>query len=361
MTDTRRNYRGRLWLGEYPLTRKTILLTAEQGLGDSIQFARYAPLLARTGARVLLEVQAELKPLMATLAGAAAVHARGESLPAYDVHCPLGSLPLALKTEAASIPADIPYLAAEEARLARWRPMLEALPGKRIAFAWAGHARHPNDRNRSIDLKLWAPLLAREGISFVSIQRDLRDEDARELAELGNVTHVGDTARRHGRHRRGDCACRSDDCGRHLGRPSRRRAGAPRLGAAAVLARLALDAVRRAQPLVSAARGCFASPAAGDWPSVLAQVESALDDFSAAPESYAAARIASGAGATGWLLSQSRAARWARPISPSLICSAISRRSRAASGCPCSAAMLNHLCASTRSTATPAPAEWIMP
>ncbi len=168
MSDSRRNYRGQLWRGDYPLTRKTILLTAEQGLGDSIQFARYAPLLARAGARVLLEVQSEIEPLMASLAGLAEVHVRGETLPPYDVHCPLGSLPLALKTETATIPADIPYLAADEARLARWRAELEALPGKRIAFAWAGHARHPNDRNRSIELAQWAPLLARPGISFIS-------------------------------------------------------------------------------------------------------------------------------------------------------------------------------------------------
>ena len=188
MSDNRRNYRGRLWLGDYPLARKTILLSAEQGLGDSIQFARYAPLLARAGARVLLEVQAELKPLMATLAGVDAVYARGEPLPAYDVHCPLGSLPLALKTAPDSIPADIPYLAADDAHLARWRPLLEALPGKRVAFAWAGHARHANDRNRSIDLKLWVPLLAREGISFLSVQRDLRADDAGQLAALRNVT-----------------------------------------------------------------------------------------------------------------------------------------------------------------------------
>jgi tetratricopeptide (TPR) repeat protein len=192
MTDTRRNYRGRLWLGEYPLARKTILLTAEQGLGDTIQFVRYAPLLARAGARVMLEVQSELKPLMASLAGVAAVHARGEVLPPYDVHCPLGSLPLAMATEAASIPADIPYLAAEEARLARWRKALAGLPGKRIAFAWAGHAKHPNDRNRSTDLALWAPLLACEGVSYISIQRDLRSEDAEQLAGLPNVTHLGD-------------------------------------------------------------------------------------------------------------------------------------------------------------------------
>ena len=106
MTDLRRNYRGALWLGEYPLARKRILLHAEQGLGDTIQFARYVPLVARMGATVVLEVQPELKPLFEGMAGAAFVHARGEPLPAYDLHCPLGSLPLALKTAPATIPAD---------------------------------------------------------------------------------------------------------------------------------------------------------------------------------------------------------------------------------------------------------------
>src|SRR5665811_991372 len=152
MSDTRRGYGKPLWLGEYPLARKSILLHAEQGLGDTIQFARYAPLLARAGARVVLEVQPELKTLLADLEGVASCHARGETLPAYDVHCPLGSLPLALKTEPGNIPANIPYLRADEAHLAKWRARIEALPGKRVALAWAGNASHANDRNRSICL-----------------------------------------------------------------------------------------------------------------------------------------------------------------------------------------------------------------
>ncbi len=191
MSDTRRRYGRPLWLGEYPLARKTILLHAEQGLGDTIQFARYAPLLARTGATVVLEVQAELQSLLAGLPGVASCHARGETLPAYDVHCPLGSLPLALKTEPANIPADIPYLRADDARLAKWRSALEALPGKRVALAWAGNASHANDRNRSIDLKLLEPLLALDRVSFVSIQRELRGNDADLLARHANVTHLG--------------------------------------------------------------------------------------------------------------------------------------------------------------------------
>ncbi len=191
VTDRRRNYRGPLWLGEYPLARKTILLHAEQGLGDTIQFARYAPLLARAGARVVLEVQPELKALLGRLPGVASCHARGETLPAYDVHCPLGSLPRAFKTTPANIPAEIPYLEADGERIAKWRPSIDVLPGKRVALAWAGQVHHANDRNRSIDLATLEPLFKHEGISFLSIQHELRENDSALLARHGNVTHLG--------------------------------------------------------------------------------------------------------------------------------------------------------------------------
>lgn len=191
MRDTRRGYNKPLWLGEFPLGNKTILLTAEQGLGDTIQFARYAPLLARSGAKVVLEVPPELKTLLKGLDGVAACVTRGEPLPAYDVHCPLGSLPLALKTDATNIPADIPYLHADAAYVEKWRTKLGPLSGKRVAIAWAGQIRHANDRNRSVDFKMLEPLLALEGISLVSIQRELRGDNAALLANHANVTHAG--------------------------------------------------------------------------------------------------------------------------------------------------------------------------
>jgi tetratricopeptide (TPR) repeat protein len=191
MTDLRRSYHGHLWLGEYPLRSKTILLHAEQGLGDTIQFARYVPLLARGGATVRLEVHPPLKPLMAGLLGLTSCHARGETLPAYDVHCPLGSLPLAMRTDASSLPADIPYLGAEDSRIAKWRPVVEALPGKRIALAWAGNPSHVNDRNRSIDLRALEPLFEVDGVSLVSIQRDLRDTDMAGLDRYSRLHHLG--------------------------------------------------------------------------------------------------------------------------------------------------------------------------
>jgi tetratricopeptide (TPR) repeat protein len=184
-----------LWLGEYPLARKTVLLHAEQGLGDTIQFARYVPMLAAAGAKVVLEVQPELKTLMARLDGATTVIARGEALPPFDVHCPLGSLPLALKTEPGTVPAAIPYLSASGAHLAKWSAQIGALPQPRIALAWSGNASHDNDRNRSLAFARLAPLFAggqgSSSPSFISIQRDVRAEDAAALAAETGVMHVG--------------------------------------------------------------------------------------------------------------------------------------------------------------------------
>jgi Glycosyltransferase family 9 (heptosyltransferase) len=186
----RHNFGRPLWLGEYPLQGKTILLHAEQGLGDTIQLVRYVDPLARGGANVILEVHPELKPLLARLAGCRAVIARGEARPAFDVHCPLGSLPLALKTEPGSVPADIPYLAADAERVSRWRPRLEAFGGPRVALVWAGNAAHANDRNRSLPLAKLADLWAGGGVRFVSLQRDLRTGDA-EILAAAPVLHLG--------------------------------------------------------------------------------------------------------------------------------------------------------------------------
>ncbi len=192
MPAARRNYGRPLWLGEFPLARKTILIHSEQGLGDCIQFARYVPVLARAGASVVLEVQAELKSLLSRLAGVSQIFARGEALPGFDVQCPVGSLPLAHKTEIGSVPADIPYLAADESHLAKWRPRLAALKTPRIAFVWAGNVSHANDRNRSITLVQLRPLWENGAASFVSLQRELRRSDAEELKKVPDVLHLGD-------------------------------------------------------------------------------------------------------------------------------------------------------------------------
>jgi Flp pilus assembly protein TadD len=190
MPGHRRGLGKPLWLGEFPPQRKTILLHAEQGLGDTIQFARYAPLVARMGAKVVLEVPAELSGLLGQLAGVTVVE-RGTTLPAFDLHCPLGSLPLALGTEPASIPAQIPYLAASAERIAHWRERLANLAQPRVALVWAGAAAHPNDRNRSLPLAQLAPLLDLAPVSFISLQRELSSEDAAMLAGMGRVVSLG--------------------------------------------------------------------------------------------------------------------------------------------------------------------------
>ena len=185
------NSRGRpLWLGEYALSRKTVLLHAEQGLGDTIQFARYVPLVAASGAQIVLEVQSELAALLRRLDGSARVIARGEALPPFDVHCPLGSLPLALRTAPHNVPAPIPYLSADAGSLAKWSARLDALPRPRIALAWSGNPDHFNDRNRSLPFATLAPLFSAPA-RFLSIQRDLRSDDADMLAAEPRITHLG--------------------------------------------------------------------------------------------------------------------------------------------------------------------------
>ena len=244
--------RGRpLWLGDYPLARKTVLLHAEQGLGDTIQFARYVPLLAANGAKVVLEVQPELTALMARLDGAATVIARGAAPPQqFDVHCPLGSLPLAFKTEPATVPADIPYLSADDAHLAKWSARIGALERPRIAIAWAGNPSHLNDRNRSIAFAKLAPLVVHSSaVRQHSARRSRRGCDGARRRKPRDQCRR--RAREFRRYRGRDRAVRSRDRGRYRGGAPGRRHGPAVVDAAAVRARLALDARWRDQPLVS--------------------------------------------------------------------------------------------------------------
>jgi hypothetical protein len=188
----RKDLRQPLWLGETPLAGKAILLHAEQGLGDTLMFVRYVSQLTRMGAKVALEVQPELKDLLAGLDGVTTIVTRGEPLPRHELHCPLASLPLALTTELHSIPADIPYLQAPEASVAKWRPRIETLNGPRIALAWSGSASHVNDKRRSVGLAQLEPLLSVPGVQFISVQRELRDGEAERLAGDKRVAHWGD-------------------------------------------------------------------------------------------------------------------------------------------------------------------------
>ena len=194
LASHRRSFAAPLWRGDQSLDGKTILLHAEQGYGDTLQFVRYAPLFAGRGANVILEVQPELARLLSPLPGVAAVIARGNPLPSFDCHCPLMSLPLAFATELATIPAQIPYIAPADQDVALWR---ERLPRRRprIGLVWSGERSHDNDRNRSLRLETLLPLLRTPDATFVSLQHEVRDEDAGLLQQQSAVVHVGDRFR----------------------------------------------------------------------------------------------------------------------------------------------------------------------
>ena len=170
---------GRLWLGHESLAGKTILLHAEGGFGDTLQFCRFAAPVATHGARVVIEVQPELRRLMSTLDGPHEVITQGQPRPPHDFHCPLMSLPLALKTSLDSIPTQLPYLSANPALAERWRARLDCSDARRlrIGLAWAGNPRlgnatsHEMDKRRSMPFEHYAPLLQIPGIDFYSLQK----------------------------------------------------------------------------------------------------------------------------------------------------------------------------------------------
>ncbi|MFN7194294.1 MAG: tetratricopeptide repeat protein [Rhodospirillales bacterium] len=182
------------WMGEADLTGKRILLYAEQGLGDTIQFVRYAPLVAARGARVVVQAQAALKSLLQTLDGVESVLDQDEKLPPIDLQCPLMSLPLAFDTQLASIPAAVPYLRTDKKRVAAWRKKLGQKDRKRVGLVWSGNTAHKNDRNRSIPLAELVPLFAAD-VVFFSLQKEMRDEDAETAKKFANFTHFGATLR----------------------------------------------------------------------------------------------------------------------------------------------------------------------
>jgi hypothetical protein len=161
------------------LSGKTILLYAEQGVGDCLQFARYAPLVARRGARVLLAVHRELKALLSNLADA--VFAEGEPLPPFDLRCPLLSLPLAFGTTLATIPDNVPYVHADAEQVARWQTRLGPSGSLRVGLAWSGNPAHKNDYRRSLAFDCLAPVLALPDVQFVSLQKKVRPADAERL------------------------------------------------------------------------------------------------------------------------------------------------------------------------------------
>ncbi len=184
------------WQGE-PLAGRRILLHAEQGLGDAVQFARYVPEVTRRGGRVIVEVPAPLVRLLESVTGADAVIARGAPLPACDVEAPLMSLPGILGTTLETIPAEVPYLQPPADRVARWSRELHSSEGLRVGLCWQGRPQHAHDGRRSVPLPMLAPLLDVPGVAWYSLQRDFGREQMEGLpiVDLGSrFEDLADTA-----------------------------------------------------------------------------------------------------------------------------------------------------------------------
>ena len=179
-----------LWLHQWDISGRTILLHGEQGLGDTIQFARFVPRVAALGAKVILAVQRPLTDLMAGLAGVSVIRGQGDPVPPFDAFCPLPSLPLAFQTTLATIPADMPYLSVPPDRLAKWRAVLDGLARPRIGLMWT-RGGSPQDR-RSLPLRLLLPLLERRDVQFVALQKELPDGEVALLQSTGVPSFLGE-------------------------------------------------------------------------------------------------------------------------------------------------------------------------
>jgi Flp pilus assembly protein TadD len=161
---------GATWDGAAP-AGKTLLISIEQGLGDTLQFARYATLLAAAGARCLIRCPDALAPLLSSVPGVAQTSSKREPLPEYDAHVPILSLPRIFATTAETIPAAVPYIAVAQAQRAAARAALSRHgPELKVGLCWAGNPAHPNDRNRSIALLELTPLFAAPAITWFSLQ-----------------------------------------------------------------------------------------------------------------------------------------------------------------------------------------------
>lgn len=181
-----RDFRSPLWLGEESLEGKTILLHSEQGLGDTIQFCRFASLVQALGAQVTLEVPQALLGLMEDVGGFHTLVANGNAPDDFDFHCPLMSLPLAFGTTLDSIPKSMRYLHCDSARLAQWQHRLGLRTQPRIGLVWRGSRHNSNDAGRSVSL--WDLLRSLpNGFQYVSLQKEVDEADQAALRCHKNV------------------------------------------------------------------------------------------------------------------------------------------------------------------------------
>lgn len=268
-----RGFRQPLWDGG-DLPGRTVLLHAEQGFGDTLQFVRYAPLVARRCGSVLLECQPELVRLLANTAGLSGVYAAGEPLPPFDAHLPMMSLPRVFGTTLESIPWDKPYIQGTAAGAEPWRSLV-ASRGANIGLRWAGRPQQGDDRKRSITLGMLAPLKHAPGASFYSLQKDdaaaqaASPPDGMRLVDLGK--HLGDFTDTAAVIRQLDLVITVDTSVAHLAGAM----GVPTWVLVSFAADWRYHLEREDNPWYPSMR-LFRQKADGDWPGVIERVAAAL-------------------------------------------------------------------------------------
>ena len=276
LAKVRRTFPQPLWLGVESIEGKTLLIHSEQGIGDTLQFIRYLPLLAARGAKVHLQVQPSLKSLLSSMEGAATVASQDEPPPKFDFHCPLLSLPHAFATNLITIPVSVPYVQIQADRRAAWKARVAHFQGRKVGINWSGNPKHDNDHNRSIPLTLFRRVVDLSPPVFFNLQWDVRATEQELLASMTKVTdlrsdlaNLADTA---GLIEQMDLVITVDTATAHL-------AGA--MGKP-VWVLLPFNADwrwlqnRDDSPWYPTMR-LFRQPTLGDWPSVLERVTSALN------------------------------------------------------------------------------------
>jgi tetratricopeptide (TPR) repeat protein len=185
-----RHFPQPIWDGSFSIAGKTLLLHAEQGLGDTLQFVRYVSKVQALGARVVLEVQASLVPLLDGQLAEDALVKQGDPLPPFDFHCPLMSLPLAFQTTLSTIPSAVPYIKPSSEKQFFWAEKLGPTSQLRVGLVWSGDPRHQNDKHRSMPL---ADLLAAlpPNFGYFSLQSEIRDSDRQALENSDSLVHFG--------------------------------------------------------------------------------------------------------------------------------------------------------------------------
>lgn len=185
----RRNFPQPLWLGQDSVKGKTVLLHAEQGFGDTLQFCRYVPLVAGQGARVVLSVPSRLRELLSALPGVESVVVDAGIMPEFDLHCPLLSLPLAFSTRATSVPHSMRYIEPSGEKVDLWLRRLGKRNRLRVGLVWSGNPAHSRNRERSLRFSQLVEYLP-PGCEYVSLQKDIDSEDLNGLVARPDIMNT---------------------------------------------------------------------------------------------------------------------------------------------------------------------------